>query len=93
MVENFRGCSIQTDKQVNDISDSKEGVEDRNYSFEEVDELNESEKFVMDGSNPKSNPNVPTHTINGILSTDTTNRISTRKLYPLFIEPAIKAQE
>ena len=37
MVENFKGCSIQSDEQVDDISDSKEGVEDRNDSFEEVD--------------------------------------------------------
>ena len=45
MVENFRRCSIQSDKQVNDISDSKEGVEDRNDSFEEVDVLNDSERY------------------------------------------------
>ena len=38
MVENFKGCSIQSDEQVDDISDSKEGVEDRNDSFEEVDD-------------------------------------------------------
>ena len=93
MVENFKGCSIQSDEQVDDISDSKEGVEDRNDSFEEVDVSNDSENFVVDGSDPKSDPNVATHTINGILSTDTTNGISTRKLYPLFIKPAIKAIE
>ena len=55
--------------------------------------LNDSKFFVVDGSNPKSDPNVATHTINGILSTDTTNGILTRKLYPLFIKPAIKAIE
>ena len=55
--------------------------------------LNYSENFVVEGSDPKSDPNVDTHTINGILSTDTTNGISTQKLYPLFIKPAIKAIE
>ena len=61
MVEIFKGCSIQSDEQVDDISDSKEGVEDRNDSFEEVDVLNDSENFVVDGSDPKSDPNVATH--------------------------------
>ena len=42
MVENFKGCSIQSDEQVDGISDSKEGVEDRNDSFGEVDVLNNS---------------------------------------------------
>ena len=93
MVENFKGCSIQSEEQVDDISDSKEGVEDRNDSFEEVDVLNDSENFVVNGSDPKSDPNVATHTINGILSTDTTNGILTQKLYLLFIKPAIKAIE
>ena len=93
MIENFKRCSIQSEEQVDDISDSKEGVENRNDSSEEVDVLNDSEIFVVDGSDPKSDPNVATHTINGILSTDTTNGISTQKLYPLFIKPAIKAIE
>ena len=91
MVENFKGCSIQSDEQVDDISDSKEGAEDRNDSYEEVDMLNDSETFVVDGSYPKSNSNVATHTTNGILSTDTTIGISTQKLYPMFIKPAIHA--
>ena len=89
MVENFKGCSIQSDEQVDDISNSKEGSEDRNDSFKEVDVLNDSENFVVDGSDPKSDPNVATHTINGISSTDTTNVISTQKLYPMLIKPAI----
>ena len=93
MVENFNGCSIQSEKQVDDISDSKEGVEDINDSFEAVDVLNNSENFVVDGGDTKSDPNVATATTNGILSTDTANRISTRKLYALFIKPAIKAIE
>ena len=78
MLKIFKRCSIQSDKQVHDKSDSKEGVEDRNDSFKEVDMLNNSENFVVDGSDPKSDPNGATHTINGILSTDTTNEISTR---------------
>ena len=36
IVEHFKGCSIQSDEQVDDISDSKEGVEDRNDSFESL---------------------------------------------------------
>ena len=79
MVENFKGCSIQSDEQVDKISDSKDGVEDRNDSFEEVDVLNDSENFVVDGCDPKCDPNVPAHTMNGILSTDTTNGTPTRK--------------
>ena len=75
MVKIFKGCSIQSDEQVDDKSDSKEGVEDRNDSFEEVDVLNDSNFFVVDGSHPKSDPNVVTHTVNRIFSTDTTNGI------------------
>ena len=76
---------------VDDISDSKEGVEDRNDSFEDVNVLNDSESFVVDGSDPKSDPIVATHTSDVISGTDTTNVISTRKLYPLFIKSAIQA--
>ena len=50
MVENFKGCSIQSDEQVDDISDSKEQVDARNWlrndSFEEVDAVNDSEFFL-----------------------------------------------
>ena len=106
MVEMFKGFSIQSDEQVDEIVDSKEQVEVRNrlrndYA-EQVDALNDSENFVVDGSDPKSDPNVATHTINRILAsyttnrisaTDTTNGISKRKLYPLFIIPAIQAVE
>ena len=91
MIENFKGRSIQSDEQVDDISDSKEGVEDRNDSSKQVDVLNDSKKNVVDGSDPKSDPNVATHTINRILASYTTNRISTRKLYPMFIKPTIQA--
>ena len=95
MVKNFKGCSIQSDEQVDDISDPKEQLDARNWlrndSFEEVDVLNNSEFLVVDGSDPKSDPNVATHTINRISSTDTTNGILTPKIYPMFIKPAIHA--
>ena len=42
---------------------------------------------------PKSDPSVATHTTNGFSDTDTTNRIPSRKLYPLFIKLAIKDVE
>ena len=75
--------------------DSKEQVDARNWlrndSAKQVDVLNNSENLVADGSDPKSDPSVATHTTNVILSTDTTNGISTQKLYPLFIKPAIQA--
>ena len=94
MVEIFKGCTIQSDKQVDTIIYSKEHVDARNWlrndSAEQVDVINDSEKIVVDGSDPKSNPSINTHTTNIILATDTTNRISTRKLYPLFIKPAIQ---
>ena len=58
-------------------SDSKEGVEDRNDSAGQVDVLNDSKNLVVDGSDPKSDPIVATHTNSGILTSDTTNGIST----------------
>ena len=78
---------------VDDISDSKEGVENRNDSAEQVDLLNDSENLVVGVSDPKSDPIVATHITNGISACDTTNGILTRKLYPLFIKPAIRAVE
>ena len=62
-----------------------------NDSLEQVYVLNDCKILVVDGSDPKSDPSVATHTTNRILATDTTNGISTRKLYPLFIKPAIQA--
>ena len=77
MVENFKGCSIQSDEQVDEIVDSKEQVDARNWlrndSAEHVDVLNDSKNLVVDGSDPKSDPSVATHTTNGISATDTTN--------------------
>ena len=44
IVENFKKCSIQSDKQVDDISDSKERVDDISNSNEGVDNRNDSAK-------------------------------------------------
>ena len=80
MVEHFKGCSIQSDKQVDKKVDSKEQVDARNWlrndSAKQVDMLDGSEKLVVDGSDPKSNPSVSTQNTNGILATDTTNIIA-----------------
>ena len=95
MVENFKGCSIQSDEQVDEIVDSKEQFEARNWlrndSTEQVDVLNDSKKLVVDEIDPKSDPIVATNTTNRISDTNTTIGISKQELYPLFIEPAIKA--
>ena len=95
MDEHFKGCSIQSDEQVDETIDSEEHVDARNWlrndSAEQVGVTNDSEKLVVDGSDPKSDPSIATDTTNGISDTDTTNRISTQKLHPLFIKPAIQA--
>ena len=92
MVKEFKGCTIQSDKQVNTTIDSEEHVDARNWlrndSAEKVDAISDSEKLVVDGSDPKSDPSIATHTTNGISDTDTTNVISTQKL---FINPTIQA--
>ena len=84
MIKEFKGCTIQSDEQVNTIIDSEEHVDARNWlrhdSAEQVDAISDSETLVVDGSNPRSDPNVDTHTTNGILDTDTTNRTPTQKL-------------
>ena len=82
MVENFKGFTIQSDEQVDTKIDSKEHIDARNWlindSAEQVDVTNDSEKLIVDGSDPKSDPSVATHTTNRILATDTTNGISTQ---------------
>ena len=92
MVKEFKGCTNQSDKQVNTTIDSEEHVDLRNWlrndSAEQVDELSDSEKLVVYGSNPKRDPNVATHTTNRISDTHTTNGMSTQKL---FINPTIQA--
>ena len=70
MVKDFKGCTIQSDEQVDKIIDSEEHVDAknclRNDSAEQVDAISDSEKLVVDGSDPKSDPNVSTHTTNVI---------------------------
>ena len=95
MVEIFKGCTIQSDKQVDTVIDSKEHVDERNWlrndSTKQVDVINDSEKLVVDGSDPKSDPTVATHAISRISATYTTNVISTQKLYPLFTNQSIQS--
>ena len=68
MVKEFKGCTIQSDKQVDTTIDSKEHVDARNWlrndSAEQVDVISDSKKLVVDGIDPKSNPGVATHTTN-----------------------------
>ena len=82
MGKEFKGCTIQSDKQVDKIIDSEEHVDARNWlrnnSAKQVDAISDPKTFVMDGSDPKSDPSVATHTTNRILATDTTNGISTQ---------------
>ena len=70
----------------------EEHVDARNWlrydSAKQVDAISYSKKLSVDGSDPKSDPSVATHTNNGVLDTYTTNRISTHKL---FINPTIQA--
>ena len=70
MVENFKGCSIQSDEQVDEIIYYEEHVDERiwlrNDSAEQVDVINDSKTLVVDGSDPKSDPSVATHTTNVI---------------------------
>ena len=72
---------VQSDEQADTIIDSKGLVDARNWlrndSAEQVDVINDSKKLIVDGSDPKSDPSVATHTTNGISATHTTNRIST----------------
>ena len=95
IVENFKGCTIQSDEQIDTLIGSKEHVDARNWlrndSAKQVDVINDPERLVVDGNDPKSDPSVATHTTNGISAIDTTNGISTRTLYPLFINQAIQA--
>ena len=81
MVKYFKGYTIQPDEQVGKIIDSEEHVDVRNWlrnnSTEHVDAISETEKLVVDGSDPKSDPSVAAYTTNGISATHTTNRITT----------------
>ena len=68
IVENFKGCTIQSDEQVDKIIDSEEHIDTkrwlRNDYDEQIDAIIHSEKLVVDGSSPKSVPRVATHTTN-----------------------------
>ena len=68
MVKEFKGCTSQSDKQVDTTIDSEEHVDARNRlrnnSAEHVDAISYSEKLVVDGSDPKSDSRVATHTTN-----------------------------
>ena len=70
MVKEFKGCTIQSDKQVKTIIDSEEHVDARNWlkndSAEQVDAISDSEKSIVDESDPKSDPSVATHTTDGM---------------------------
>ena len=59
----------------------------RKDSAKQVDAISYSEKLVVDGSDPKSDPSVATHTTKIILDTDTTNKILTKTL---LINPTIQ---
>ena len=91
MVKEFKGCTIQSDEQVDKIIASEEHVDVgnwlRNDSAKQVHTIIDSETLVVDGSDPKSDPSVATHTTNRILDNDTTNRISTQQL---LINPTIQ---
>ena len=92
MVKEFKGCTTQSDEQVDTTIDSEEHVYARNWlrnnSAGQVDAISDSKKLVVYGSDPKSDPSVATHTTNRISDTHTTNGISTQKL---FINPTIQA--
>ena len=57
MVENFKGCTIQSDKQVDKIIASDKHVDVRtwlrNDSAKKVVAISDSERLVVDGSDPK----------------------------------------
>ena len=56
--ENVKGCTIQSDKQVDKIIDSEEYVDLRNWlrndSSEQIDAISDSEKLAVDGSDQKA---------------------------------------
>ena len=92
IVKEFKWFTIQSDEQVVTTIDSEEHVDARNWlgndPAEQVDELSDSKRLVVDESDPKRDLSVATPTINRISDTDTTNVISTQEL---FINPTIQA--
>ena len=91
MVENFKGCTIQSTINDDKLIYSEEYVDARNWlrndSAKHVDAIGDSDKLVVDGSNPKTDPMVATHTANRISAKHATNGISTQKL---LINPTIQ---
>ena len=92
MVIEFRGCTIQSEKQVDTTIDSAEYVDVRNWlrndSDEQVDAIIYFEKMLVDGRDPKSDPIVATHATNRISATHTTSVIPTQQF---LINPTIQA--
>ena len=108
MVKIFKGCTIQStinnsgyyesDEQVDEINDSKEQVDARNWlrndSTKQADQINDSKKqvdaisdygkLVDDGSDPKSDPSR-----NPKISTHITNGNFTQKLLISWFFPKI----
>ena len=78
---------------IEDISDSKEEVDNINNFSKQIGVTNNSENLIVDGSDPKSDSSGATHTTNRISATHATNRISKQKLHPLFIIPVIQDVE
>ena len=68
MVKDFKGCTIQSGKQVDKIIDSEEHVDARNWlrndSAKQVDVISDSKKLVVDESDPTRDPSVVTNTTN-----------------------------
>ena len=85
IVQEFKGCNIQSDEQVDTTIDSEEHVDARNWlrnnSAKQVDAISDSEKLVVDGSDPKIYSGVSTHTTNNISATDITNGISKQNYF------------
>ena len=81
----------ECDKQVDDINDSKEQVDARNWlnndSAEQVDHINDSEKLVVAKSNPSSDPKVATHTTNGYFTQKLFISRFAPKITPVVIGP------
>ena len=78
--EEIKRNIIYSKEHVDEIINSEEHVYARNWlrkdSTKQVGVTNDPEKLVVDGSDPKSDQSVATHTTNKILATDNINRIS-----------------
>ena len=94
MINEVNESTIQSDEQVNTIIDSKEHVDARNWlrndSAEQVDAINDSEKFVVDGSDSKSDLSIATQTTDGTSATDTPDGTPTQRLFLLLKKSPLK---